>query len=417
MSIERKLSECLPTRGESKQMPNPTPFHPRTSALCESMAWRQWSGYHSVSNYHDFLQPEYAAIRHSAALIDVSPLYKYRVEGPGALGLTNRVITHNAAKMAVDQVIYTPWCDADGKVRQEGTVFRLGESSFQFNAVEPMLGWLHQNAPGFDVEIVDESTRYGALSLQGPHARKILEAVSTRADLAALGFFRMARAEIAGVEVVISRTGYTGDLGYELWIEADGALAVWDALISGGEPFHIRPCGLAAMDISRVEAGFVLISIDYISSETSLVEADKSSPYELGLGWAVKLKKGPFVGRRALMEEKKRGSAWKLVGLEIDWDPLEKMYVDEGLMPDLPHTVDRSPVPLYAGVSGPQIGQVTSRVWSTLLKKYIALASIETRYAALGSQVAMEVTVRFSRRRAPARIVSPSFYRPDRLRA
>ena len=398
-------------------MPLPTPFHPRTSQLCHSLAWRDWAGYHSVSYFREFLQPEYAAIRHSAAMIDVSPLYKYEIEGPGALALVDRVITHNAAKMAVGQVVYTPWCDADGKVRQEGTVFRLAEDRFQFNAVEPILGWLEHNAHGLDAQVVDESANVAALALQGPRSRDVLAAATRKSDLGELGFFRLTEAEIAGAPVTISRTGYTGDLGYEVWIEAEAALDVWDALMARGEPFHIRPCGLAAMDISRVEAGFVLIGVDYVSSEKALVEADKSSPYELGLGWAVKLKKGPFVGRRALAEEKKRGSAWKLVGLEIEWDPLEKMFLDVGLMPDLPHTVDREPVPIYAGTSGPQVGQVTSRVWSTLLKKYIALATVEARYGAVDTELAMEVTVRYSRRRAPARVVKLPFFRPDRLRA
>jgi aminomethyltransferase len=398
-------------------MPEPTPFHPRTSELCQSLAWRHWAGYHAVSNYRDFLQPEYAAIRHSAALIDVSPLYKYRVEGPQAAAFLDRVITHHAAGAAVGQAIYTPWCDADGKVRQEGTVFRLAEDRFQVNAAEPAYGWLLQNAAGFDVELADDSTRYAALSLQGPHARRILRDVTRGVDLDDLKFFRLSEGEIAGARVLVSRTGYTGDLGYELWLERDAALAVWDALIAGGEPHHVRPCGLAAMDVARVEAGFILVSVDYKSSEAALVEADKSTPYELGMGWAVKLGKGPFVGRRALMEEKAKGSAWQLVGLEIGWEPLEKMFIEVGLMPDLPHVVNREPVPVYAGLTGPQVGQVTSRVWSSLLKKYVALASVETRYASPGSELAMEVTVRYSRRRAPARVVKTPFFRPERMRA
>jgi aminomethyltransferase len=398
-------------------MPQPTPFHPRTSELCESFDWRHWAGYCCVSSYREFVQPEYAAIRHSAALIDVSPLYTYRVEGPQAAAFLDRVITHHAAKTAVGQAIYTPWCDADGKVRQEGTVFRLGEDRFQVNAVEPVYAWLRLNAGGLDAEIADDSRRLAALALQGPHSRDVLKAAARQADLESLGFFRLTRGSIAGAEVTISRTGYTGDLGYELWMEAEAALDVWDALIAHGEPLHVKPCGLVAMDVARVEAGFVLLGVDYVSSETALVEADKSSPYELGLGWAVKLGKGPFVGRRALKEEKERGSAWRLVGLEIDWDPLEKLYLDVGLMPDLPHAVDRRPVPVYAGISGPQVGQATSRVWSTLLKKYVALATVEASYGAPGTELAMEVTVRYSRRQAPARVVKTPFYRPERMRS
>lgn len=397
-------------------MAAPTPFHPRTSELCESQAWRKWAGYFSVSSYRDFVQPEYAAIRNSAALIDVSPLYKYRAEGPDAESYVNRLITQDAAKMAVGQVVYTPWCDAAGKVRQEGTVFRLAEDAFRICAAEPALGWFEENAPGYDVTLTDESTRLAALSLQGPHSRAILRDAGV-ANVDDLKFFRKTDGEIAGARVAVSRTGYTGDLGYELWLDAEAALPVWDALMKTGEPYLITPCGILAMDVARVEAGFILISVDYVSAEVALVEADKSSPYEIGLGWTVKLGKGPFVGRRALVEEKQRGSAWQVVGLEIDWGPLEKLYMDVSLMPSLPYEVCRDPVPLYAGTTGPQVGQVTSKVWSQLLKKYIALATVETAYARPGTELAMEVTVRYSRKRAPARVVKTPFFRPARMRA
>lgn len=397
-------------------MPQTTPFHPRTAPLCESHAWRQWAGYLAVSQYRDFVQPEVAAIRHSAALIDVSPLYKVRLEGPGALALAQRVVTHDAAKMSVGQVLYTPWCDEDGKIRQEGTLFRLGETSFRLYAAEPVFSWLRQNAFGLDVELVDESADFAGLALQGPHSRAILADAGV-SGIDDLRFFRFLEGELAGAKVIVSRTGYTGDLGYEIWLPKDAAIGVWDALQAIGEPYHLRPAGIVAMDVARVEAGFVLLGVDYLSSETAIVEGDMSTPYELGLGWAVKLGKGPFVGRRALAAEKARGSAWKLVGLEIDWEPLERLYLAQGIMPDLPFTVDRDPVPVYSGMAGDQVGQVTSRVWSSLLKKYIALASIKAPWTKTGTELAMEVTVRYSRRRAPARVVKLPFYRPERMRA
>ncbi len=348
-------------------------------------------------------------------MIDVSPLYKYRVAGPDAESYTNRLITQNASKTAGGQVVYTPWCDPAGKIRQEGTVFRLAEDAFRICAAEPALGWFEENAPGFDVTLTDESTRLAALSLQGPHSRAVLREAG--ADVDSLKFFRQTEAEIGGARVEISRTGYTGDLGYELWLDAEAALTVWDALMKAGEPFLITPCGILAMDVARVESGFILIGVDYVSSEVALVDADKSSPYEVGLGWTVKLKSGPFVGRKALAEEKKRGSAWQVVGLEIDWDSLEKLYMDASRMPDLPYHVCRDPVPLYAGTSGAQVGQVTSKVWSQLLKKYVALATVEAPYARPGTDLAMEVTVRYSRKRAAARVVKTPFYRPERMRA
>ena len=299
-----------------------TPFHERTSALCHSNDWRQWSGFLVASTYNDFSQPEYSAIRHAAAAIDVSPLYKYWVTGPDAPLLTNRVFAQDTANMDAGRVVYTPWCDDDGSVRQEGTVFRLDTNAYQVCAAEPALGWLHRNGVGLNVSIRDRSDDFAAVALQGPNSRDILRAVSS-APVDDLKFFRFTEGEIAGVSVMVSRTGYTGDLGYEIWIPQEKALDVWDALMEGGEPYHITPCGLAAMDIARIEAGFVLIGVDYVSSEVAKLPHHKTSPYELGLGWAVKLDKGAnFVGRSALAREKQEPKPRRVVGLEIDWEPL-----------------------------------------------------------------------------------------------
>jgi aminomethyltransferase len=399
-------------------MPTGTPFHPRTEPLCHSHAWRHWSGYVVATSYNDFVQPEYAAIRHAAALIDVSPLYKYSIEGPDAEALVDRVITHDAAKMPPGRIVYTPWCDPDGSVRQEGTVFRLGEREFLQCAAEPTYAWLKLNARGLDVAIADRSTDIAALSLQGPASRTVLAEVATGAPVETLEFFHWCEGEIAGVPVTLSRTGYTGDLGYEIWSPRDRALRVWDALTEGGRPHHLTPCGLAAMDVARVEAGFVLLNVDYISSEVALLPAHKATPYELGLGWAVKLDKSRrCVGHAPLAAEKERGPRRKVVGIEIDWQPLEDLHLEAGLMPDLPLLPSREPVPVYAAGGGPQIGRVTTRVWSQLLKKYIGLATLDGEHAAAGSRVDMEVTVDFVRRRAPARVVKTPFFRPERMRA
>ena len=396
-------------------MPAGTAFHPRTSELCHSNDWRQWSGFMVASTYNDFSQPEYAAIRHAAALIDVSPLYKYRVSGPDASVLTNRVFTQDTAKMAVGRVVYTPWCDADGKVRQEGTVFRLGEDLYQVCAAEQAIGWLHRNAVGLDVTIRDRSDDLATLAVQGPNSRDVLRAVSS-APVDDLKFFRFANGEIAGVPVMVSRTGYTGDLGFEVWIPEAQALDVWDALLEGGEAHHLTPCGLAAMDIARIEAGFVLIGVDYVSAEVARLPHHKVSPYELGLGWAVNLDKGTnFVGRSSLVLAKQNANR-RVVGIEIDWQTLEFIYAQAGIMPDLPLTPCREPVPVYTG-HDKQIGRVTTRVWSTLLKKYIGLATVDAAFAAPETEVRMEVTVDFARKTSPARIVKLPFFRPDRMRA
>ncbi|MEM7349369.1 MAG: aminomethyltransferase family protein [Acidobacteriota bacterium] len=396
-------------------MPTGTPFFPRTSELNKGLNWRQWAGYFAATCYQDFHQPEYAAIRNGSALIDVSPLYKYFVEGADATTLVDRFITRNARKIAIDQVVYTPWCDEEGKVLQEGTIMRLEEDRFQINAAEPAIRWLRLNASGLQVEIADKSAEIAALAVQGPTSRALLSEAAGGSEIESLGFFRSTTCTIGDVQVVVSRTGYTGDLGYELWIPADQTLRVWDVLMQVGQRHGATPCGLWALDIARIEAGFILIDVDYISAEHALIPSQKSSPYELGLGWAVKLrKKGRCVGQAALAQEKVSGSAWQLVGLEIPWEPLEDLYLQAGLMPELPAVAWRDPVPVYA--DGRQVGRATSGCWSTTLKKSIALASVETPYSRPGTVLNMEVTVDYSRRQAPAQVVSLPFFRPDRMR-
>ncbi len=391
-----------------------TPFFPRTSELNKSLNWREWSGYFAAGRYHDFHQPEYAAIRNGAALIDVSPLYKYIVEGRDARLLIDRVFTRSARKQKVGQVVYTPWCDEDGRILQEGTVMRLARDRFQVNAAEPALRWLSLNAAGLSVEVRDDSAKMAALAVQGPRSRDLLNEVSD-GGVQGLRFFHHTNCLIGGVDVVVSRTGYTGDLGYELWIPAAETLKVWDVLADVGRGHGATPCGLQALDIARIEAGFILVDVDYISAEHALIPSQKSTPYELGLGWAVKLKKKtPCIGRDALAREKHLGSAWQLVGLEIPWEPLEDLYNRAGLMPELPTVAWREAVPVYAG--GRQVGRATSGCWSTTLKKYLALASVETAQSWVGTELGMEVTVDYARQVAPARVVELPFFRPERLR-
>ncbi len=392
-----------------------TPFHPRTEPLCHSYDWTQWSGYLSVSSYNDFVQPEYASIRNSAALIDLSPLYKYAVHGADAASLVDRIVTHDAEAMSAGQVVYTPWCDPNGMVRQEGTVFRFEEDRFEIYAAEPAFEWIQRNAVGYQVEVTDRSAEVAMLSLQGPHSRAVLDA-ATDGAIGDLKFFRCIRARVGGVDVVVSRTGFTGDLGYEIWIPAEEALPVWDHLMEVGVPWQITPCGLVAMDIARVEAGLILISVDYVSSEFAHTEDDLVTPYELGLGWAVKLDRGNFVGRKALRAANEEGPPRCVVGLEIEWQPLEEAYMAADLMPELTMTVCREPVPVYSD-EGRQVGRATSKVWSKLLKKYIALATVEADCAKLGSRVEMEITVQYQRRRVAATVVDNHFFRPPRMRA
>jgi len=388
-----------------------TPFHERTAALCVSHAWRRWAGYVVASSYELTHEREYHVIRTAAALFDVSPLYKYRVEGRDAAKLLDLVVTRNVQKAAVGQVLYTPWCDHAGKVIDDGTVARLDESTFRMTSAEPNLRWLQENAAGLDADISDVSDDIAALSLQGPAAGAILAALGAPA----LKYFRVAAAIIDGIAVTVSRTGYTGDLGYEIWAEARDAVRLWDAVMDAGRPYGIMPAGMLALDMARLEAGLILIDVDYVPARKALIESQLSSPYEIDLGWTVNLEKARFNGRDALAAEKARGAAWQFVGVEVEWNSLERLYSEVGLATRLPNATWRMSVPLYA--DGEQAGYATSGGWSPLLKRYIALAHLRSRWARPGTSLEMEMTVEHRRRRATARVVKKPFFDPPRKRA
>ncbi len=392
-----------------------TPFHPRTGALMEGQAWRRWAGYVVASSYELSHEREYHAIRSAAALFDVSPLYKYLIQGKDAAALLDRVVTRDVSKCKVGQVLYTPWCDPAGKVIDDGTVSRLSETTFRMTAADPNLRWLTLNAMGLDVAVIDVSERTAALSLQGPNARVILEQATQR-ELGALRYFRLTEGTIRGVPVTISRTGYTGDLGFELWCDAAHAVKMWDALVEVGTPYGLTPAGMLALDLARNEAGLLLIEVDYVSAHHALIETQKSTPFELSLDWTVALDKTSHCnGKDALAAERTAGPAWRFVGLEVDWDSLEALYMEVGLPPRLPTQAWRASVPIYSG--GWQVGYATSGCWSPLLKRYIALAHLEAPYAEAGRRVQMEVTVEHRRRRADATVRPLPFFNPDRKRA
>src|SRR5256714_11113359 len=299
-------------------MPIGTAFHERTFPLCESLSYREWSGYYAVSSYEPHHDHEYNAIRNAAALIDISPLFKYRVTGRDATRLVDRIITRDMRKITVGQVIYTPWCDERGKVIDDGTVSRLAENTYRWTAADPSLRWFSQNAVGMDVLIEDISEEVAALALQGPTSGRLLMQVAD-ADIENLKYFRVTTGRIAGVQVDISRTGYTGDLGYEIWIPADSAVRVWDALVERGRAFDIHPAGMLALDVARVEAGLLLIEVDFNSSKKAVIESQKYSPFEMGLGRLVQLEKRPFVGRTALAHEPRRRPARPDRRLRVRW--------------------------------------------------------------------------------------------------
>ncbi len=396
-------------------MPVGTAFHEKTLALCESLNYREWSGYYTVSVYETHHEHEYNAIRNSAALIDISPLFKYHVTGSDATRFVNRVIARDINKVAIDQVIYCCWCDPEGKVIDDGTITRLGENEYRWTAADPSLRWFEQNALALDVKIEDISEQTAALALQGPTSGKLLQAV-TDANVANLKYFRVTHGTIAGVPVDISRTGYTGDLGFEIWMPWKNAGKVWDELIKKGKAFDIHPAGMIALDIARIEAGLILIEVDYTSSKKALIESQKYSPTEIGLGKLVDLKKENFVGRNALMREKKKdGPERRLVGLEINWNEVEALYDKVGMAPQVPSVASRVAVPVYR--NGKQVGKATSTTWSPTLKKMIALACVNRDQSSVGATVNIEMTVEAVRRTVSAKVVALPFFNPPRKTA
>ena len=395
-----------------------TAFHPVTAPLNRKQQWREWSGYYASSAYADAHDIEYNAIREAAGLIDVSPLYKYVVGGPDARRLVDRVITRDATKLTPGRVFYTPWCDEHGKVIDDGTVHGLDDGTFRWTAADPQLRWLRMNAAGLDVSIDDVSERSAAVALQGPQSRAVLEA-ATGESFADLGYFRRRASAIkAGrkaIAIDVSRTGYTGDLGYELWVAADQAVAVWNALWKAGQEHAIRPVGMLALDVVRLEAGLILLEVDYTSARHAMNPEQNYSPNEIGLGRLVTFDKADFVGRLALEREARAGGpARRLVGLELDWYGIEGLFSAQGLPPAISPVVDRAPRPVFVG--GRQVGRTTSVGWSPILKQAIALASVPPSLEPPGSKVDVEWTVEGRRGRVAAQVVELPFLDLERKR-
>lgn len=389
----------------------PTPFHPRTSELVDSYDWNEWSGWLSANVYELDHTHEYLAIRTSCGVFDTSPLYKYQIHGPDALKLMNRVVTQDVSRYEVGKSMYTPWCDDNGKIIDDGIVARLDEQLFRMTAAEPTLLWLEDNAMNLNVTIEDITEAYAIMAFQGPYTRDVLIRI-TKKDMTGLKYFSLMENEVAGIPITLSRTGYTGDLGYELWVEPDQAVALWDAVFEVGEEYCIRPFGDYALDMARIEAGMLLADVDFNSSKKVMYEHEKTTPLELGLGWTVKLNKDYFVGQKALVEDKRKGLEWNTIGLEIDLKSIEGIYAKFGMPLYLPYQSWTEAVPVYS--SGKQIGRATSGTWSPMLKKYIAIARIQPKYASIGNRVEMEITVNAERHNATAKVVRTPFFNPAR---
>ena len=397
-------------------MLKPSPFHARTQALCSSYQWKDWAGYAAVCTYDAHSEREYFAARHGAGLLDVSPLYKYEIRGSDGARLLSRLFTRDVTRLGVNRVTYGCLVDAAGNVLDDGTVARLTAEHWRLTCSEPWLAWLRRHGRRLDVTIEDSSEALGALAVQGPMARRVLQQI-TDLDLDRMRFFRVREAELAGAPGWISRTGYTGDLGFEVWMGRDAALPVWDALLAAGSGYGLQPMGLDALDVLRLEAGFVLQGVDYVSARSAAIPSRRSSPHEAGLGWTWDSEREiRCLGHDRIAREARDGAAWSLVGMELDWAGLEALYAKFGINPHLAPCASRDPVPVYEE-GGLQVGYVTSHTWSPLLKRYIALATLQSAHAATGTQLQVEHTVEFQRRRVAGTVVERPFFDPPRKRS
>jgi aminomethyltransferase len=394
-----------------------TAFHPRTSELNTKMAWGEWAGYWSAAVYADFHDIEYNAIREAAALFDTSPLYKFYVSGPDAARLLDRVVTRDVSKLAVGRVLYTPWCDDDGHVMDDGNIARVAEDRYLLTSADQTLRWLTLNATGLDVEIEDVSETMAGLGLQGPLARDVIEK-ATGEDWKDVRYFGHRHIELAGVEFDVTRTGFTGDLGYELWVPNEGAVDVWDAIWEAGQDYRIRPIGIRALDVARVEAGLIMADAEYTGARhaTSTSPEEFYSPFELGFGRLVDFSKENFVGKRALEAEQARGGPKRrLVGIHVDWSDIEGMFAKHGLAPAVSPFVLRDPVPIYK--QGRRVGRATSIAWGITIKKMVGFASVPPSLSTVGSRFQVEWSVEGERGKVRATVVDLPFLDLPRKRA
>jgi aminomethyltransferase len=378
----------------------PTPFHPRTVDANRLSEWGPWAGYISAISFGD-AEMEYTAIRNGASVYDLCPMVKYRIMGPEAVAYLTRLTVRNVAKLPVDAVHYTVWCDDAGKVLDDGTLFRLGAEEFLLCCQERHLPWLLDAAEGFDVAVAEITDDIAALSLQGPCTASVLKAAGF--DVSALRPFRIARFVFGSTELRISRTGFTGDLGYELWIDPEQALALWDHLMAAGAPWGIRPIGTQALNVARIEAGFIIANMDFVPAEQALREDRVRSPFELGLDWLIDWEKGHFNGRRALIAERRSGSKWAMVALDIEGN----VDVDGSL---IYHRKTR------------EVGYITAAAWSPTTKRSIALAQVQRPYHSLKrDNLWVEVYARrelqYVKLMLKADVVDRPFFNPPRRRA
>jgi aminomethyltransferase len=400
-------------------MPQTTPFHDCVSPYNETGIWKHWSGYLVAPRYQYSTTAEYYAIRDSVGVLDTSPLFKYRITGAESLKFLQTVMVRDVAQCPVSAAQYTCWCDPDGYVLQDGVVMRVAEHEFWLSSAEPSLRYFRKTAAELGmhaVEIHDVTDDYGILAVQGPHSFSVISQLTNAVD--SMNYFELAETKISGCPVLISRTGYTGDLGYELWIKADHAHQVWQSIIDAGMDFNIIPIGLEALKMARVEAGLLLLGVDFESARFAWVDAQRESPIELGWRWMLRglaNDRREFIGRVALENElKTKSNRWVTVGLSIDWHDYERVYLEAGIMPPKHDLYSESSKSIYrrGEKEWDYAGYATSFMFSPILKKPIALAKLPSDLAKPGTQVDIEITILHKPATVLATVQQMPFYNP-----
>jgi aminomethyltransferase len=372
-----------------------TPFHARTSELNETALWSHWAGRLAAERYQLSEKAEYVAVRNSAGIFDTSPLFKYRFGGPGAERYLAGVLARDPRSLAPGTAHYTAWCDDGGYLVEDGVLLRHGDTEFVLTAAEPNLAWFADLVrPSDDVTVEDVSDAWAVLSLQGPRSRGLLAGLDE--GIGRLGYFEHAAATMAGRPVRVSRTGFTGDLGYEVWVPAEDALAVWDAVWTATRGHGVVPFGLQALYMTRIEAGLLLLDVDFASSRFAWTDADRATPHELGLGWMLKgieADDRAFVGRNAILRElATRSSRFRTTGIVVDWRDWDRLHEQAGLLPPKDHRPVQEEMFLYDD-AGAQVGFATSFMYSPVLQRHIGIARVPVASAAAGTRVNLEIPV------------------------
>ena len=395
-----------------------SPFHERTSAANETGLWNHWVGYLSAEKYQMSEKFEYFAIRNSAGLFDSSPLFKYRIHGPDAERFLGGVLARDVRTCQPGHGQYTIWCDDRGYVVEDGVVFRHAADDYLLTAAEPNLAYFADLARGHRVEIDDVSEQYGVLAVQGPSSRAILSGLAPAVEK--LPYFGLTSTKIAGLPVTVSRTGYTGDLGYEIWVAADDAIPLWDAVVEASAGRGVVPFGLTALSMARIEAGLLLLDVDFQSSRFAWTDAHRSTPIELGLGWMFKdlaTSDRVFLGREAITREiADKTSRWKLTGLVLDWSDYDRHFDAAGLIPPKDHTPIEEEYYVYDD-DLKQLGYATSLMYSPMLQRHIALARVPLALTSPGSRVKVELAVSHRYEYFDAHVTRLPLYNPERRTA